>query len=89
VKIQLAYGKKALGVRLPDDLNVTVVEPKYVHGLPDQSKAVRDALRQPTGSQPLKELVKPSDKVGIVFNDITRPTPYPVQYKGGTSSDAG
>ena len=76
MKIRLAYGKKALGVSLPDDLNVEVVEPKYVPGLGDQAKAVRDALRQPIASKPLKELVKSSDKVGIVFNDITRPTPY-------------
>jgi len=78
VKIRLAYGKKALGIHLPDDLNVEVVEPKYVHGLGDQAKAVRDALRKPIASKPLKELVKSSDKVGIVFNDITRPTPYQV-----------
>jgi nickel-dependent lactate racemase len=46
-----------------------------VDGLPDQAGALRDALRQPIGSPPLKSLVKPTDKVGIVFSDITRPTP--------------
>jgi nickel-dependent lactate racemase len=76
VNIRIAYGKTGLEIRLPDDLNVKVVEPKYVKGLPDQAGAVRDVLRKPIGTQPLSALVKPSDKVGIVFNDITRPTPY-------------
>jgi nickel-dependent lactate racemase len=75
VKIKLAYGKTGLKINLPDDANVTVVEPKYVDGLPDQASALREALRQPIGSPPLQALVKPSDKVGIVFSDITRPTP--------------
>ena len=75
MKIALAYGKTGLEIILPDDASVTVVEPRYVDGLPDQAGAVRDALRQPIGSPPLKALVKPSDKVGIAFSDITRPTP--------------
>jgi nickel-dependent lactate racemase len=75
MKIKLAYGKMGLEINLPDDVSVTVVEPEYVDGLPDQAGAVRGALRHPIGSLPLKALVKPSDKVGIAFSDITRPTP--------------
>jgi len=78
VNIKLAYGKKGLDISLPDDLNVKVVEPEYLPGLANQAQAVRDALCRPIASKPLKELVKPTDKVGIVFNDITRPTPYHV-----------
>jgi nickel-dependent lactate racemase len=75
MKIKLAYGKTGLEISLPDDVSVTVVEPEYVDGLLDQAGAVRDALRRPIGSPPLKALVKPSDRVGIAFSDITRPTP--------------
>jgi len=75
MKIKLAYGKTGLEISLPDDVSVTVVEPEYVDGLLDQAGALRDALRRPIGSPPLKALVKPSDKVGIAFSDITRPTP--------------
>ena len=75
MRIKLAYGKTGLEISLPDDVNVTVVEPEYVNGLLDQAGALRGALRQPIGSPPLKALVKPSDKVGIAFSDITRPTP--------------
>jgi nickel-dependent lactate racemase len=75
MKIKLAYGKTGLEISLPDDVSVTVVEPEYVDGLLDQAGALRDALRHPIGSLPLKALVKPSDKAGIAFSDITRPTP--------------
>jgi nickel-dependent lactate racemase len=75
MNIKLAYGKTGLNIELPDELNVTVVEPRYVPGLPDPEAALRDALRSPIESPPLRELVKPGDRVGIIFNDITRPTP--------------
>jgi nickel-dependent lactate racemase len=75
VKIRLAYGKTDLDIELPDGANMEVVESERMAGLPDQADAVRDALRQPIASQPLRELVKASDRVGIVFSDITRPTP--------------
>lgn len=76
MNVKLAYGKKGLAINLPDDLNVQIVEPKYLPGLPNQAQAVADALRKPITSKPLKELVKPADRVGIVVNDITRATPY-------------
>jgi len=78
MKIRLAYGKKGMEVRLPDDLHPVVVEPEYVPALAEQAESIRDALRRPIGSRALREVVRSSDKVSVVFNDITRPTPYPV-----------
>ena len=75
MRIRLAYGKEGLEIELPRHAKVTVVEPAFVAGLPDQPGALREALRQPVGSPPLKGLAKSSDQVGIVFSDITRPTP--------------
>jgi nickel-dependent lactate racemase len=76
VNVKLAYGKTDLDVRLPDGLKVDIVVPKHVAALADQAGAVRHALRNPIGSRPLREFVKPSEMVGIVCNDITRATPY-------------
>jgi nickel-dependent lactate racemase len=39
---------------------------------------VAQALGEPIGVLPLRETVRPDDRVGIVFSDITRPTPYDV-----------
>lgn len=77
-KIKLDYGREGLEIELPDSLNIDIVEPKYRQGLPDQAKAVQEALLKPIDSEPLRNLVKKSDTVGIVFNDITRPTPYKI-----------
>jgi nickel-dependent lactate racemase len=76
VNIKLAYGKTGLDVSLPDGLRLDIVVPKHVEALADQAGAVRDSLRHPIGLRPLRESVEPSDTVGIVCNDITRPTPY-------------
>jgi nickel-dependent lactate racemase len=74
--IHLAYGKTGLEVDLPDDWDVTVVEPKYIPGLPEPRRAVTEALRSPLGTAPLREQVKATDRVGIIFSDITRATPH-------------
>jgi nickel-dependent lactate racemase len=74
MKVSLAYGKDGLTVELPDR-NVTVVEPQYVPGLPDEAAAIRQALRAPIGAGPLASLLRPSDTVTVVFCDITRPMP--------------
>jgi nickel-dependent lactate racemase len=74
VKVALAYGKDGLTVELPDR-NVTVVEPQYVPGLPDEPEALRQALRRPTAGPPLVDRLSPDDTVAITFCDITRPMP--------------
>ncbi len=75
MNIRLDYGKTGLTVTLPDDADITVVEPRYVEGIADQVEAVRAAVRAPICSPPLRDVVKPGDTVGIIFYDITRPTP--------------
>ncbi len=74
MRVKLAYGREGLWIDLPDR-NVTVVEPRFVPGLPDERAAIVGALRQPLDSPPLRELVNPADAVAIVFSDVTRPTP--------------
>ncbi len=78
MKIRLAYGKEGLEINLPDYLDIDVLEPEYTEGLPDQAAAIKDALHSPIDSRPLREIVKKSDTVGIVINDITRPMPYKI-----------
>jgi len=74
MKVKVAYGREGLWVDLPPD-NMTVVEPSYVPGLPDEQRALREALRKPIGTPPVAELVGPEDTVAIVFSDLTRPQP--------------
>ena len=78
MKVHLAYGREGLEIDLADDWNVQVLSPAYTPGLADPAGAVREALRHPISSQPLRERARASDVVGIVVNDITRATPYRV-----------
>ena len=78
MKIRLAYGEEGLEINLPDYLNIDVLEPRHTEALPDQAAAIKDALLSPIDSRPLRDLIKQSDTVGIVINDITRPMPYKI-----------
>jgi nickel-dependent lactate racemase len=74
MKVQLAYGEGWLPVELPAD-RTTVIEPAHNPGLPDEKGAVLAALAQPIGARPLREWIRPGDRVCIAFTDLTRATP--------------
>jgi nickel-dependent lactate racemase len=73
MKTTLMYGKQGLVIDIPD--HSVVLEPKEIAGLANEEQGVLTALRNPIGTQPLRELVKETSKVVIVISDITRPTP--------------
>ncbi len=73
MRIHLAYGKGGLDIDVPD--HATVVEAAFVPGLADEPEALRQAMRAPIDSPPLRELVGPGQTVTIVHSDITRPMP--------------
>lgn len=74
MKIPLAYGQGHIKIELPDD-RTTIIEPSPIPGLPDERAAVLGALHNPIASAPLLQRIKPTDKICILFTDITRATP--------------
>ncbi len=74
MKVDLAYGRGRLPIEVPPE-PTTVLEPTYIQGLPDQSQAVRDAVRNPLASAPLHEIVRDGQTVAISICDSTRPMP--------------
>lgn len=73
MKVTLAYGKDGLSINVPN--YSTVIEPTHLERIENDHEAVLSALRNPSGTKPLREMVKSSDRVVIVISDITRPTP--------------
>jgi nickel-dependent lactate racemase len=73
-RVNLQYGRTGLEVEIPG-ANITVVEPRFVSGIPDEAAAFRAAVRNPIGRAPLRELVKSKHRVAIVIPDHTRPLP--------------
>ena len=73
MRIHLQYGQRGLDIDLPGD--VTVLQPRFVEGLPDEHAAFLDAVRTPIDSAPLSEVVQAGERLAIVIPDITRPLP--------------
>ncbi len=61
-------------VNLPDT-DINVIEPVYTAGLPDEREAFSKAVRAPSGSLPLREMISSEENVAVVIPDITRPFP--------------
>jgi nickel-dependent lactate racemase len=74
MKINLAYGQGHLPVTLPDG-RVTVIEPSHRPGLPDERAALFAALDNPVAARPLRQWIRPGNRVCIAFTDLTRATP--------------
>ena len=74
MRTRLDYGTSGLDVELPDT-GVTVIEPVYQPAAADVHGALLHALRHPIDSPPLREVVKPGQRVVISVCDITRAQP--------------
>jgi nickel-dependent lactate racemase len=74
VKVHLQYGRDGLVAEIPG-ADVTVIEPRFVAGLPDERAGFVEAVRRPIGSRPLRELVRAGERLAVVIPDLTRPLP--------------
>ena len=73
MKVRLAYGVTGLEVELPQNGQVTVVEPVFVPGLPYPEQAVAQALKDPYRSASLGDRAGKNTRVAILFSDILIP----------------
>jgi hypothetical protein len=68
----LLCGDGAIGADLPESTRILTAPPS-LPPLTDPDEAVRRALAEPIGHQPLRSLVGPGSKVTIAFDDLTIP----------------
>ena len=73
--IELAYGRGALHLTLPEGAEATVIRKAVLPKLPDGAAAVRHAFDHPVDAAPLRELAKGRRSACILICDITRPVP--------------
>ncbi|MEN6411482.1 MAG: nickel-dependent lactate racemase [Veillonellales bacterium] len=71
-KFELKLGKRAVKFSLPEEKIIDVVEGKEYPPIVDVEAAIKEALRNPIGTKPLKDIVKAGDKVAVVASDVTR-----------------
>lgn len=73
--VELSYGRGTLAVRLPPDLDVTVIRKTALPVLADPAGAVRAALDAPLAARSLVDEARGKASACILINDITRPVP--------------
>jgi nickel-dependent lactate racemase len=71
--VHLAYGRSGLEISLP--VPADLISPKQIPGLPNEIISIKQSLRNPIGSEPLRNLISPGQSVVITHSDITRATP--------------
>lgn len=71
-EFELGFGKGIIKLTLPDDKVLEVVEGKHMAAVGDVRATVQEVLRNPIGTPPLTEVIKPGETVAIIVSDITR-----------------
>jgi nickel-dependent lactate racemase len=74
MQVHLDYGVDGLDVELPDE-RITVIEPIPRPALADPHAALVAAIRAPLGCPPLREIVRPGQRLAISVCDVTRAQP--------------
>lgn len=75
MKLEFGFGTTIQEVTLPDKNLQQVLTPNPMTFSSAGEEEVARALREPIGSKPLRDIVKPGEKIAIVTSDITRPMP--------------
>ena len=75
VKLEFGYGKGIQTVEVPDRNLMAVLTANEIDHERRGADAVEYALENPIGSERLKDLVKPGQKIAVITSDISRPLP--------------
>lgn len=80
MKYRLAYGKGKLEFQMPEGVKPLTVVPGVREPLADPRGETEAMLKNPVGTPPLIDMLQSQkpEKVVVVLNDITRPTPYKI-----------
>jgi nickel-dependent lactate racemase len=68
-------GNRMIELRLPNGVEVAVVQNKPMPILPDAERAIRDAILHPVGSKRVAGMVRPGQKAAVIVTDVTRKLP--------------
>lgn len=71
-KYSLKYGKGYVDFELDPAQVIDELKIKVAPVLPDPAASIREAIRKPMGTKPLKEIVQPGQTVAFIVNDPTR-----------------
>jgi nickel-dependent lactate racemase len=74
-RVELPYGSGTLEIEVPTRNLLAVVEPREVDPPADVESLITEALRNPIGSPPPSDLLHGGERLLVIVDDLTRPTP--------------
>ena len=72
MQVDIPYGKENVKVNVSEDCEILI--PNKV-SIKDQDKLIEDALENPIGFESYDEFAEKADRLLVIVNDATRPTP--------------
>ena len=75
MRITIPYGEEQVSFEIPKRNLAWIIDRGSREPYGDVPKALREALRRPVASRPLRELASNARRVVILVDDYTRPTP--------------
>ena len=75
MRLKFGFGDGVQTVEAPDENVLGILAPNAMKLGKTGADAVAEALRYPVDSPPLREIVRPGEKVAVVTSDVTRPMP--------------
>lgn len=75
MKLEFGLGTSTQVVEVPEKNLIGVLRAKPAPAIASEEEEVRRALREPVGSPPLRQVVRPGEKIAVITSDITRPMP--------------
>jgi len=75
-RVELEWGEQPITLDLPQRWNLMgVMSPAPLPGVPDAGAEAQRSLQEPIGGARLSERVRPGQKIALVVDDGSRPTP--------------
>ena len=75
MKLEFGLGTSTQVVEVPEKNLIGVLRAKPAPAIASEEEEVRRALREPVGAPPLRQIVRPGEKIAVITSDITRPMP--------------
>jgi len=75
MEIKLPYGKNSIEIEIPKKNIYFIIDKKETVPLRNPRDKIKKKLKRPVGLPPLSQMVSSGDKIVIISDDITRPTP--------------
>ena len=75
MKLEFGLGTSTQVVEVPEKNLIGVLRAKPAPAIASEEEEVHRALREPVGAPPLRQVVRPGEKIAVITSDITRPMP--------------